>query len=64
MYKSKHWTPDQLSKMNEENFLVEMLDVFQYSPSNEDNSSVEQMRQKLDAIENALKARLESKRGN
>lgn len=50
--------------MNEENFLVEMLDVFQYSPSNEDTSSIEQMRQKLDAIEAALKVRLDVKRGN
>jgi hypothetical protein len=64
MYKSKHWTPEQISKMNEENFLVEMLDVFQYSPSNEDTSSIEQMRQKLDAIEAALKVRLDVKRGN
>ncbi len=62
MYKSKHWTPEQISKMNEESFLVEMLDMFQYSPSNEDASSTEQMRQKLTAIEDALKTRLDAKR--
>ncbi|MBA4500950.1 hypothetical protein [Marinobacterium marinum] len=62
MYKSQHWTPEQIRKMNEENFLVEMLDVFQYSPSNEDSSSVEQMQKKLDAIESALQARLEATR--
>ncbi|GAA0694695.1 hypothetical protein GCM10009104_22760 [Marinobacterium maritimum] len=64
MYKSKHWTPEQISKMNEESFLVEMLDMFQYSPSNEDNSSTEQMRQKLAVIEDALKTRLDAKRGS
>lgn len=63
MYKSKHWTPEQISKMNEESFLVEMLDMFQYSPSNEDTRSTDQMRQKLDAIEAALRARLDAKRG-
>lgn len=63
MYKSKHWTPEQISKMNEESFLVEMLDMFQFSPSNEDTRSTDQMRQKLDAIEEALKTRLEVKRG-
>ncbi len=64
MYKSKHWTPEQISKMNEESFLVEMLDMFQYSPSNEDTSSTEQMRQKLAVIEDALKTRLDAKRGS
>ena len=58
MYQRKQWTAAQLSKMNEESFLVEMLDMFQYSPSNEDDSSVEQMRAKLEAIEAALKTRL------
>ncbi|MBP0047866.1 hypothetical protein H9C73_03880 [Marinobacterium sp. AK62] len=62
MYQRKQWTPAQLSKMNEESFLVEMLDMFQYSPSNSDESSTDAMRAKLDAIEAALKARLESTR--
>ncbi|MBV0932621.1 hypothetical protein [Marinobacterium weihaiense] len=62
MYKSKHWTPEQISKMNEESFLVEMLDVFQYSPSNEDTHDIDQMRAKLDAVEAALKTRLDAKR--
>ncbi|MBR9828295.1 MAG: hypothetical protein GYB41_06600 [Oceanospirillales bacterium] len=62
MYKSKLWTPEQLSKMNEESFLIEMLDMFQYSPSNDDDSSVERMRTKLEAVETALKTRLEVKR--
>ncbi|GAA0792738.1 hypothetical protein [Marinobacterium sediminicola] len=64
MYKTKHWTPEQISKMNEESFLVEMLDMFQYSPSNADSNPTEQMRQKLDAIEEALKTRLDAKRND
>jgi hypothetical protein len=44
MYSHKNWTPEQISKMNEEKFLVEMLDMFRFSPSNDDNSAVEQMR--------------------
>ncbi|WP_417533982.1 hypothetical protein [Marinobacterium stanieri] len=50
--------------MNEESFLVEMLDMFQYSPSNADASSTTQMQSKLDAVEAALKARLEATREN
>lgn len=64
MYKSRHWTPEQVSKMNEENFLVEVLDMFQYSPSNADSNPTEQMRLKLDAIEAALQARLDTKRSS
>ena len=59
MYSHKNWTPEQISKMNEETFLVEMLDMFQFSPSNEDHSDIEQMRKKLDVIEKALQTRLE-----
>ncbi|SIQ58520.1 hypothetical protein [Marinobacterium stanieri] len=64
MYQRKQWTAEQLSKMNEESFLVEMLDMFQYSPSNADSSSTTQMQSKLDAVEAALKARLEATREN
>jgi len=62
MYSHKNWTPEQISKMNEESFLVEMLDMFRFSPSNEDNSAIEQMRKQLDSVEEALKARLDAKR--
>ncbi|MDY6890242.1 MAG: hypothetical protein SVU24_01410 [Pseudomonadota bacterium] len=62
MYRRKDWTPEQISKMNEESFLVEMLDMLRYSPSNEDNRAVEQMRKQLEVIEQALQARLEAKR--
>jgi len=62
MYSHKNWTPEQISKMNEESFLVEMLDMFRYSPSNEDNSAIEQMRKQLDSVEQALQARLDTKR--
>jgi len=48
MYSHKNWTPEQISKMNEETFLVE-----------EDHSDIEQMRKKLDVIEKALQTRLE-----
>jgi len=62
MYSHKNWTPEQISKMNEESFLVEMLDMFRFSPSNEDNSAIEQMRKQLDSVEQALQARLDTKR--
>jgi len=64
MYSHKNWTPEQISKMNEETFLVEMLDMFQFSPSNEDQSDVEQMRKKLEFIEQALQTRLEAHRSS
>ncbi len=64
MYQRKQWTAEQLSKMNEESFLVEMLDMFAYSPSNADASSTEQIQSKLEAVEAALKARLESTRSS
>lgn len=62
MYSHKNWTPEQISKMNEESFLIEMLDMFSFSPANEDNSSTELMRKQLDAVEQILKTRLESKK--
>ncbi|MET4161860.1 hypothetical protein ABIE61_001699 [Marinobacterium sp. MBR-111] len=64
MYSHKNWTPEQISKMNEEKFLVEMLDMFRFSPSNDDNSAVEQMRKQLDAVEQILQTRLETKRSS
>lgn len=64
MYSHKNWTPEQISKMNEESFLVEMLDMFRFSPSNDDNSAVDQMRKQLDAVEQVLQARLDSKRSD
>ncbi|GAB0154270.1 MULTISPECIES: hypothetical protein [Marinobacterium] len=64
MYSHKNWTPEQISKMNEEKFLIEMLDMFRFSPSNDDNSAVEQMRKQLDAVEQILQTRLETKRSN
>lgn len=64
MYSHKNWTPEQISKMNEETFLVEVLDMFQFSPSNEDHSDVEQMRKKLEFIEQALQTRLKAHRSS
>ena len=64
MYSHKNWTPEQISKMNEEKFLIEMLDMFRFSPSNDDNSAVEQIRKQLDAVEQILQTRLETKRSN
>jgi len=64
MYSHKNWTPEQISKMNEEKFLIEMLDMFRFSPSNDDNSAVEQMRKQLDAVEQILQTRLETKRSS
>jgi hypothetical protein len=41
-----------------------MLDMFRFSPSNDDNSAVEQMRKQLDAVEQILQTRLETKRSS
>jgi len=64
MFSDKRWTPEQLRKMNEESFLIEMLDMFRFSPSNNDNSDVDKMRKQLDAVEQVLQARLEAKRSD
>ncbi|MCV6588351.1 MAG: hypothetical protein OIF57_04875 [Marinobacterium sp.] len=49
------WSPEQLAKMNEESFLVEMLDMIRISPEiSVDDAIVEAMQVRLAAVEAAL----------
>ena len=55
------WNQDQLQKMNEEAFLVEMLDMLQISPvTAEDDSAIKRMKVKLDNVEAMIKGRLDT----
>lgn len=57
------WTADEVIKMNEEAFMVEVLDMIKFSPELDDSDArVLATQKKLDAIEQALKARLEAKK--
>lgn len=59
------WTADEVIKMNEETFMVEVLDMIKFSPELDDSDArVQATQKKLDAIEQALKARLDAKKGN
>jgi len=54
------WTPEQLAKMNEEAFLVEMLDMIKLSPEiSDDDSRIEAMKEKLKFVEASLEGRLD-----
>ncbi len=60
MYKTKHWTAEQLAKMNEETFLVEALDMIRISPELSDGSNnIDSIKAKLEALEALLDDRLE-----
>jgi hypothetical protein len=60
MYKTQHWTAEQLVKMNEASFLVEALDMIRLSPELSDGSdTIETMKSKLDALEAILGIRLD-----
>ncbi len=57
--KFKRWTADEVIKMNEEAFMVEVLDMIKFSPElDESDQAVAQAKKKLEAIEEALEARL------
>ncbi len=59
-YQQKIWNSDQLQQMNEETFLVEMLDMIKISPSTGDSDSdIETMKSKLAHIEEMILDRLE-----
>ncbi|KEA64767.1 hypothetical protein ADIMK_1220 [Marinobacterium lacunae] len=63
--KMKVWSAEQLKQMNEERFLVEMLDMFKYTPEfGESDGAVKEMREHLDRVEKALRTRLEVKKEN
>lgn len=57
--KMKIWSAEQLKQMNEERFLVEMLDMFRYTPElSESDDTVKEMKEHLTRVEDALRARL------
>ena len=56
----KTWNADQLKQMNEETFLVEVLDMIKISPVTADtDSDIEKMKSKLAHVEAMIKDRLE-----
>ncbi|MBV1789787.1 hypothetical protein KQ940_17160 [Marinobacterium sp. D7] len=63
--KMKTWNADQLKQMNEERFLVEMLDMFKFTPEFSDSDdAVKAMRDCLNRVEEALRTRLDVKKEN
>ncbi len=61
--KMQKWTKEQLNKMNEEAFLVEILDMIKISPEISDNDEViDSIKSKLEFVESQIIARLEAKR--
>lgn len=56
----KTWTREELTKMNEESFLVDLLDTIKFSPEIGDNDrTIEAMIKKLEAVEAQINVRLE-----
>lgn len=61
----KRWTPEEVIKMNEETFMVEALDMIKFSPEiDETDQMVSITKKKLEAIEQALEARLNAIKSN
>lgn len=59
------WTAEEVLKMNEETFMVEVLDMIKFSPElDETDAGVAVTQKKLDAIEQLLQARLNAKQSN
>lgn len=57
----KTWDSDQLKQMNEEAFLVYLLDMIQISPTTDNSdTTIKLMRSKLDAVEAVLRERLKT----
>ncbi|WP_027856646.1 hypothetical protein [Marinobacterium jannaschii] len=60
--KMQTWTKEQVVKMNEEGFLIDLLDTLKISPEiREDDDAIELMKSKLESIEARINARLDSK---
>ncbi|MGI1669688.1 MAG: hypothetical protein K6L74_05120 [Neptuniibacter sp.] len=54
----KTWSQNQLRQMNEESFLVELLDMIKVSPVTDDSDAeLAQMKEKLAVIEAMIKDR-------
>lgn len=59
----KIWSAEQLQQMNEQRFLLEMLDMFKYAPENDGSEeSTEKMKEMLHHVEQTLRARLAVKK--
>lgn len=55
----KTWSADEIAKMNEESFLVDLLDTIKFSPELGNNDKmIDLLTEKLDAIETAIEHRL------
>ncbi|BBB27453.1 hypothetical protein [Amphritea japonica] len=55
----KTWDSEQLKQMNEEAFLVDLLDMIQISPTTDSSdSAIKLMQSKLDVVEAMLRERL------
>ena len=54
-YQTNSWTPQQLDKMNKEDFMVVFLDTFKISPVTSDSDeAIESMKDKLTRVEEKL----------
>ncbi|MBE9398729.1 hypothetical protein IOQ59_15830 [Pontibacterium sp. N1Y112] len=59
---TKAWTPAELAKMNEESFLVDLLDTIKFSPEIGDNdATIDLLKKKLEIVESHIKHRLDAK---
>ena len=55
----KTWNSEQLKQMNEEAFLVDLLDMIKISPVTDDNdNNIAKMKSKLDTVEAMINDRL------
>lgn len=58
--KQKTWNKEQLRQMNEEAFLVDLLDMLKISPVIDSNdANIDAMKRKLATVEAMIKDRLE-----
>lgn len=61
-YMMKTWTPEEVAKMNEESFLVDLLDTIKFSPEIGDNDAmIKLLKKKLEIVESHIQHRLEAK---
>jgi len=58
--KHKTWNKEQLRQMNEEAFLVDLLDMLKISPVIDSNdANIDEMKSKLATVEAMIKDRLD-----
>ncbi|MFW1676750.1 hypothetical protein ACFVYJ_03100 [Pontibacter sp. JAM-7] len=51
-HKIKSWTPEQLEKMNQSGFMIDMLDTLKFSPEiRDDDSSIDNLLDILARVE-------------